>query len=231
LLYACVPRQHHIKLARILLELKVIVGGYMRGQLITSAAISVFVFVLLTILGVDNALPLALFAGMTDVIPFVGGYIASAPVIIAVANRGLPVLIGVSLLMLIYQEFESRVLVPRVYGRVLRLQPAIVLVALLVGGTLMGILGALLALPIAAGVQMVIRELRVDLPGEATGHEEERERDREVEHLYEQLTEGTPASQAAEIAGQLVETTRSQDAELAETTKAQNAEVDPNAPR
>ncbi|HEY5951647.1 MAG TPA: AI-2E family transporter [Kofleriaceae bacterium] len=211
LLYACVPRQHHIKLARILLELKVIVGGYMRGQLITSAAISAFVFLLLTILGVDNALPLALFAGMTDVIPFIGGYIASAPVIIAVIGHGTPTVIGVSALMLVYQEFESRILVPRVYGRVLRLQPAIVLVALLVGGTLMGILGALLALPIAAGVQMVIRELRVDLPGEATGHDEERARDRKVEDLYEQLAEGAPATQAAAIAGQLAETVKAQD--------------------
>ena len=63
LVYAVVPRHHHVKLAKILLELKVIVGGYMRGQLITSVAIAVFVFVLLTACGVDDALALALFAG------------------------------------------------------------------------------------------------------------------------------------------------------------------------
>ena len=82
------PRHHHVKLAQILLELKVIVGGYMRGQLITSVAISVFMFVLLTVLGRADALALALFAGLTDIIPFVGGYVASAPVIIAVIRNG-----------------------------------------------------------------------------------------------------------------------------------------------
>ena len=130
------PRHHHVKLAKILLELKVIVGGYMRGQLITSLAIAVFVFVLLTVLGADNALALALFAGLTDIIPFVGGYVASAPVIIAVIPNGTTTVIAVTVLMVLYQEFESRILVPRVYGRTLRLPPAIVLVALLVGGTL-----------------------------------------------------------------------------------------------
>jgi putative heme transporter len=165
IVFAAVPRRHHVKLAKILLELKVIVGGYMRGQLITSGAIIAFVFTLLTIMGVENALAIAIFAGITDVIPFVGGMIASAPVVLAVASRGIVPVIVVAGVMLVYQEFESRLLVPRVYGRVLRLSPAVVLVALLAGGTLAGILGALLALPIAAGIQMVVRELRVELPG------------------------------------------------------------------
>jgi len=206
MLFALVPRQHHIKLARILRELKMIVGGYIRGQLITSAAIAAFVFVFLTCFGVKDALAIALFAGLTDVIPFVGGYIASTPVVIAVSPHGMTAVIVAIVAMLVYQELESRVLVPRVYGRVLRLHPAVVVIALLVGGTLMGILGALLALPIAAGVQMVMRELRVELPGDATAHHAERERDRKVEKLYEQLAEGAPAADAAEIAGQLAHT-------------------------
>ncbi|MBA3503593.1 MAG: AI-2E family transporter, partial [Deltaproteobacteria bacterium] len=171
IVFAVVTRRHHVKLARILYELKVIVGGYMRGQLITSAAITVFVFIVLSVLRVENALAIAIFAGLTDVIPFVGGLIASAPVIAAVAPRGIVTVLVVAAVMFVYQEFETRILVPRVYGRVLRLSPAIVLVALLVGGTLMGILGALLALPIAAGVRMLVRELRVELPGAAPADE------------------------------------------------------------
>ncbi|MBL0215605.1 MAG: AI-2E family transporter [Myxococcales bacterium] len=203
LLYAVIPRHYHIKLARILLELKVIVGGYMRGQLITSVVIFVFVFVLLTIYGVDNALALALFAGLTDIIPFVGGYIASAPAIIAVVPFGSTSIILVTVLMFAYQEFESRILVPRVYGRVLRLSPAIVIIALLVGGTLMGILGALIALPIAAGVQMVVRELRVELPGEAPQSDKSKIRDEKAETIYEALTEGVTAADAGVIASEL----------------------------
>jgi len=203
LLYSVVPRHHHVKLAKVLLELKVIVGGYMRGQLITSAAIAAFVFVILTIFGADNALAISLFAGLTDIIPFVGGYVASAPVIIAVIPSGTSAVIGVTALMFLYQEFESRILVPRVYGRTLRLPPAVVLVALLVGGTLAGIVGALLALPIAAGLQMVMRELRVDLPGESVEHDRMKELDQQAVRVYEELTENIPAAEAGVIADDL----------------------------
>lgn len=157
IVYALVPRPYHVKLARILIELKTIVGGYMRGQLITSVAITIFTFGLLSAFRVDDALALAMFAGLTDVIPFIGGYLASAPAIVSVSSNGPAAMIIVTFLMFLYQEFESRILVPRVYGRTLRLSPAIVLIALLIGGTLMGILGALLALPIAAGLQMIVR--------------------------------------------------------------------------
>ena len=203
LLYAVVPRHHHIKLARILIELTVIVGGYMRGQLITSVAIAIFTFTLLTILGVDDALALALFAGLTDIIPFIGGYVASAPAIASVSKQGTPIILLVFGLMFAYQEFESRILVPRVYGRVLRLSPAIVLVALLIGGTLMGILGALLALPIAAGLRMIVRELRVELPGNAPSDGLKEAQDEKAETIYVQLTEGANAQDAAVIAGEL----------------------------
>jgi predicted PurR-regulated permease PerM len=203
LLYAVVPRQHHVKLAKILLELKVIVGGYMRGQLITSLSIAVFVLIVLLVAGADNALAIALFAGLTDIIPFVGGYVASTPVVVAVSPHGTVAIVITIALMVLYQEFESRILVPRVYGRVLRLPPAIVVVALLIGGTLAGILGALLALPIAAGLQMLLRELRVDLPGEADAHEHDKRLDVQASEVYEQLTEGVPAADAGAIADDL----------------------------
>jgi predicted PurR-regulated permease PerM len=211
LIYSVVPRQHHVKAAKILLELKSIVGGYVRGQLITSFAISVFVFVLLTILGADNALAIALFAGMTDIIPFVGGYIASAPVVLAATPHGATATIIVLVLMVVYQEFESRILVPRVYGRTLRLPPAIVIIALLVGGTLAGIVGALLALPIAAGLQMVARELRVDLPGESPASDKSLEIDERAAEEYEHLSEGATAEKAGVIADKLAKNVKAKE--------------------
>jgi predicted PurR-regulated permease PerM len=204
LIYALVPRHHHVKLARILLELKDIVGGYMRGQLITSLSIAVFVLALLTISGSPDAMALALFAGLTDIIPFVGGYVASTPVIIAASPHGTAITVLVFVLMALYQEFESRILVPRVYGRQLRLPPAVVLVALLVGGTLGGVLGALLALPIAAGLRMVIRELRVDLPGESPHADASiQQLDERATAVYEELSEGQSAVDAGVIAEDL----------------------------
>jgi len=130
-----------------------------------------------------------MFAGLTDVIPFIGGYLASAPAVFAVSSKGTPSMLIVAAAMMGYQEFESRILVPRVYGRTLRLSPALVLIALLIGGTLLGMLGALLALPVAAGVQMIVRELRVELPGEGPEVEAMRERDDRVGDIYEHLAE------------------------------------------
>lgn len=221
LLYAVVPRHHHMKLARILLELKVIVGGYMRGQLITSLSIAVFVFVLLKILGAENALAIALFAGLTDIIPFVGGYIASTPVVIAVSSQGMTVTLIVIGIMVVYQEFETRILVPHVYGHVLRLPPSIVLVALLAGGTLAGVLGALLALPIAAGLHMLLRELRLDLPGETSPHDDAKISDEKASEVYEHLTEGVSAADAGMIADDLAGVAkRSEDAEAEAVAEA-----------
>jgi len=206
LVFLLVPRHSHVKLARIMLELKRIVGGYMRGQVITSVAITIFTFGLLTAFHIDDALALAMFAGLTDVIPFIGGYVASAPAIMSVSGLGTAPILIVAGAMFLYQEFESRVLVPRVYGRTLRLSPALVLVALLVGGTLLGILGALLALPVAAGLQMIVRELRVELPGEGHISDQVRARDDKAERIYEQLSEGAPVDEAVAIAGRLAET-------------------------
>lgn len=206
LVYAVVPRHHHLKLATILLELRIIVGGYMRGQLITSLAIATFVFGVLTGFGAENALAIALFAGLTDIIPFAGGYIASAPVVLAVSPQGPTVTVIVVALMILYQEFESRILVPRVYGRVLRLPPAFVLVSLLVGGSLAGILGALLALPITAGLLMMFRELHLELPGITSPHDVANAMDDRATEVYEQLTEGVSAAAAGVIADEFANT-------------------------
>jgi putative heme transporter len=201
--YALVPRDYHLRLARIIVQLEIIVGGYVRGQLLTSAAIFIFAFALLTVCGVENALALAVFAGLTDVIPFVGGVLATAPAVLAAIPQGWTVTLVVAVAMLLYQEVESRILVPRIYGRVLRLSPASVIFALLVGGTLMGIIGALLALPFAAALQMVFRELRVEMPGEAAADPTRRAIDANAEHRYEVLSHGLPAQDASSIATEM----------------------------
>jgi len=207
-LYAVVPRRFHVRLARIMIELEVIVGGYVRGQLITSAAIGVFVFVLCVAFQIPGALPLAVFAALTDVIPFVGGLIATTPVVLAaLSTRSPTIAIVVAVVMFIYQEFESRFLVPRIYGKVLRLSPAAVVIALLVGGTLLGIVGALLALPIAAGIMMIGRELRVEMPGDDSDHAETRARDEIAEQAYEALSIGADPEAASVIAGDLARET------------------------
>jgi predicted PurR-regulated permease PerM len=211
-LYAIVPRDYHMRLARILQNLDVLVGGYMRGQLITSAAIGVFTFLLLLVCKVPNALSLALLAALADLIPFIGGLLATAPAVLSALSRGVPVAVVVLVALAAYQEFESRVLIPRVYGRQLRLAPTTVVLALLSGGILAGVIGALLALPIAAGLQMMLVELRVDLPGDDTHDQSALARDARTEATYEAMSAGATAPDAGQIAKTLAHDIREADA-------------------
>ena len=210
--YAIVPRDYHMRLARILQNLESIVGGYMRGQLITSVAIGVFTYLLLVIAGVPNALSLALFAAVVDVIPFIGGLLATAPAVLVALSTGLPTGLVVLLALFIYQEFENRILVPKVYGRSLRLAPVTVVLALLAGGLLLGVIGALLALPIAAGLQMMVAELRVDLPGDDSHDRSAQARDAKTEATYERMSAGATAPEAGQIAKNLAHDIREADA-------------------
>jgi predicted PurR-regulated permease PerM len=188
-----------VKTATILGRLESIVGGYMRGQVITSAAIGVFVFFLLLACGVAAPLPLALLAGLADVLPFVGGLLSATPASLAALAQGPRVAMVVFGAILVYQEFESRVLVPRIYGKALRLPPGAIVVALLVGGSLLGIVGALLALPVAAAVVMLTEELRVVMPG-LTVDPARKEGDDRATKAYEERSVTAVASEAPEIA-------------------------------
>jgi predicted PurR-regulated permease PerM len=209
--YALVPREYHMRLARILQNMEIIVGGYMRGQFITSAAIGVFTFVLLVACQVPNALSLALLAALCDVIPFIGGLLVILPAVLAALPRGLPVAGVVLVAFMVYMEFESRILVPRVYGHVLRLSPTVVILALLAGGTLMGVMGALLALPIAAGLLMMLDELRVEMPGDDSVDRSKSARNARTEATYEQMSAGSAAPEAGQIAMQLAQDIRDAD--------------------
>ena len=224
-LFSVVPRSHHIRLARVMMNLETIVGAYIRGQLITCLSIAIFSFVLLVICGVPNALALAVFAGLADVLPYIGAILSIAPMIIAALVRGPVVVTVILLVMLAYEEFESRVLVPRIYGRALRLPSSIVLFALLAGGTVMGILGAFLALPIAATIMMLIEELRVELPGkqERVADVDQRVGDERAEKEYLRRTVGVPVEQAAAIAASISDNRRKEDSSPPEDSDVPNA--------
>ncbi len=201
-LFAVVPRSHHIRLSRVMMNLETIVGAYIRGQVITSAAIGVFILILLVACGVENAVALAVFGAVADILPYIGVFLPIAAAILSAVPRGPVVTIIVLALMFIYMEFESRVLIPKVYGQALRLPSTVILFSLLAGGTLAGITGALLALPFAAAAMMLIEELRVQLPGEQAQVADEalKEKDDRGEEEYERRTEGVSAEKSAAIA-------------------------------
>jgi putative heme transporter len=155
-LYQFVPPGREPEIEHWLHSLRNVVGGYIRGQVITSVVISAFTFVVLVAVGVPNAAAFALLAGFVDIIPIVGAVIAVVMPTLAAFQESTTQAIIVLALLLAYQQFEDRVLTPRVYGQTLNLPPVIVLVAVLIGGQLFGIPGVLLALPAAAVARVVL---------------------------------------------------------------------------
>jgi len=204
-LYALIPRHYHLRTARLLLALETIVGGYIRGQALTSLLIGGFTYALLIVVGVPNPLVLALLAAFTDLIPYIGPVLATAAPVLFALSKGLPQAIIVLVALVFYEELESRLIVPRVYGKTMRLSPVAVTVALLAGGKLFGIIGALVALPIAAGIRATVEQLRIDLPGEQSDESVERGREEEIEKFYLRHTEGAPAVAAASMATTLAD--------------------------
>jgi predicted PurR-regulated permease PerM len=201
-LFAVVPRSHHIRLSRILLNLGTIVGGYIRGQVLTCFLMGGFILVLLLACGVPNALAIAVFGGVMDLLPYLGIFLTMGPAVLAAAGQGPAIAGTVFVLMLAYEELESRVLVPLVYGRAMRLPSSVVLFSLIVGTALAGIVGALLALPLASAVLMLVDELRVELPGESIQPADlaQQRADNRGEQEYERRTEHLTAEKASAVA-------------------------------
>jgi predicted PurR-regulated permease PerM len=206
-LFAVVPRAHHMKLSRIMLKLETIVGGYVRGQILTCAMMAIFLFIVLSACGVPNALAIAAFGGIADVLPFVGIFLTMIPAALAALAVGNVEATVVFVLLLCYEEFESRALVPIIYGRALRLPSSIVLFALIAGGTLYGIAGALLALPVAATILMLADELRLELPGETMQAEDDNSERNDVigEAEYLRRAGGMTAEASAGVALEISE--------------------------
>lgn len=137
------------------------IGGYVLGNLAISVIAGATVGISLWILGVPYAAALAVFMGVCDLVPLVGATVgALAAIGVAFAAQGVTAGIVMIVINVVYQQFENHILQPIVYRKTVQLSAFLVLVAVLIGGELMGVLGALVAIPIAGSVQLVVRELR-----------------------------------------------------------------------
>jgi predicted PurR-regulated permease PerM len=154
--YFLTPDRWHEHVRNLLPALRTTVGGYIRGQALTSMAITAVTFAVLTVMGVPNALGLAVIAGIFDIVPLIGAVIAIVPSVLAALTVSTEAAMIVGVALIIYQEIENRILIPKIYGSTLRLPGVAVLVAVLVGAELAGIVGALLALPAAAAIRVFI---------------------------------------------------------------------------
>src|SRR5215203_5688373 len=151
--------RHQPLVRRILGQAAGAVSGYVSGNLAISLICGVTTFVVLLILGMPYAAPLALLVAVLDLIPLVGATLGGALLVIVGVFVEPWKAVVLLIFVLIYQQVESNFLQPMVYSQAVQLNGLVILIALLVGGQLLGIPGALLAIPVAEIIRIVVTEL------------------------------------------------------------------------
>jgi len=145
-----------------------VVSGYVLGNALTSVIAGVVVFITLSILGVPFAPLLALWVGLVDLLPLIGGLLAGVPtVLIAFLHSPMAGIVAL-VVFLVFQQIENHVLNPIIMSRTVKMSPALVLLAVLAGAELGGrlhsgfgaLIGALIGIPVGSALQVIVREIR-----------------------------------------------------------------------
>jgi predicted PurR-regulated permease PerM len=144
---------------QLLSEIKDAVAGYTLGNITISALATIATWIVLSILGVPYALALGFVVGFFDLIPLIGATLGAIVVALATLPVSFPTATIVWIVFIIvWQRIEDYIVQPLVYGRALKVNPLVTIISLLIGAKLLGILGMLLAIPTAAGVQILLRD-------------------------------------------------------------------------
>jgi predicted PurR-regulated permease PerM len=152
------PREAEV-IKRALDNMSVAVGAYVGGAILQSLIAGVVTFIVLSILGVPAPLALAVVVAVLDLIPLVGATLGAILVGIVTLFVDFPSVTIIWIVWaILYQQFENYVIQPRIQGRMVQLDPFIIVIAALFGGTLIGIVGALVAIPVAGAAQIGVRE-------------------------------------------------------------------------
>lgn len=150
-------REERVRRSIILIEEKL--GAWLRGQLILSLIIGTVSYIGLVILNIPFALPLAMIAGIMEVIPVIGPIISALPAVFIALTISPFLSIGVAAMYFVIQQLENHLIVPQLMKRAVGLNPLVVILAIAIGGRLLGIPGALLAVPMAVVIQIIATEV------------------------------------------------------------------------
>jgi predicted PurR-regulated permease PerM len=153
------PPERRERLKRVGDRIGKAVSGYVAGALLIAVIAGTSSFIVMSVLGVPFAAPLAVFAGLMSLIPLIGATIAAVVIGLVTLFNDFPTdTIVWTVWAIVYQQLENNLVQPQIQKRTVDVQPFVVLTAVLFGSTLLGVLGALVAIPIAAAIQIVIRE-------------------------------------------------------------------------
>jgi predicted PurR-regulated permease PerM len=152
------PRRYEAFIVAALVRVQKKLGDWMRAQLLLSGVVALLIYVGLLIVGMPYALILALLAGLLEFVPYAGPVIAAVTGVLLALSispfKALPVII----VYIIVQQMENHLLVPKISQKIIGINPIVSIMALLLGARLAGILGVLIAIPIAASITMLVED-------------------------------------------------------------------------
>jgi predicted PurR-regulated permease PerM len=162
-LYQLVPASKRANFIRIAEQISESVGRYVMGQVTLALVNGILSFIVLTSLSVKYSALLAFIAFLGSIIPLVGTLSASVIITLGVLLFNGPgwQVVVVAIYYAVYMQVEAYVLSPRIMARAVKVPGVVVVIAALVGGTLLGILGALIAIPVAAAIQLILKEVLI----------------------------------------------------------------------
>ena len=169
------------RVARVQNEINVTLARYVVGVLAIASIAGIVTFVTLTLLGVPFALVLALVVAVFDLVPLIGASIGLFIVVLVAFTQGVTPGVAMLVVGVVYQQIENNVIQPVVQKKSVSVSPFVVLVSVLVGTSLLGVVGALLAIPAAGSIQIALREVLEERREFVKAHRHEVEREAEAE--------------------------------------------------
>src|SRR5690606_15012837 len=159
--YKLVPMTRRPRVMGLAEEIMRRVGGYALGQVVVATINGTASWIMMSLLGVPYAAVLAVMVGIFGLIPLIGATLGAVIVSLVALSQGWAVTLVVVIYYVVYQQFENYWIVPRIMSRTVSVPGAVTVVAVFAGGTLMGMLGALIAIPVAAGLLLIYNEVVV----------------------------------------------------------------------
>jgi len=151
--------QREGQVKKLLIDVETGLGRWVRGEIILALVIGTISYLGLVILGVPNALPLAVVAGLFEVIPIIGPIISAIPAILAGFLISPFLALAVAALYFIIQQLENNLIVPAVMSKAVGLNPLVTIIALMIGAKLAGIMGAILAVPTVVLLKILFTDI------------------------------------------------------------------------
>jgi len=155
-----IPKKYRVSILEVVRDLDEVLGGFITGQLIVAAFIAILTTIALLVLGVRFAIIVGFIAGIANVIPYFESIIGIVPgVLFALLDSPTKLLLWVLGIFIAIQQIESAILSPKIVGNKVGIHPIIVVLVLLIGGKLFGVVGLMIAIPLAGTIKVFCKHL------------------------------------------------------------------------